>query len=118
MRTCSIDCSDGSIRRRIGASSRRAPWLEEFVAELLAFPGRHDDQVCWRQSRPNCDSRAIWYSSLVVKGLTGVERGETFKYTPLSSANSYSVSSSNFARTSPGLNHTAGVVVPVTERKG
>jgi predicted phage terminase large subunit-like protein len=24
---------------------RRAPWLEEFVAELLAFPGRHDDQV-------------------------------------------------------------------------
>ncbi len=24
---------------------RRAPWLEEFTAELLAFPGRHDDQV-------------------------------------------------------------------------
>jgi predicted phage terminase large subunit-like protein len=24
---------------------RRAGWLEEFVAELLAFPGRHDDQV-------------------------------------------------------------------------
>jgi predicted phage terminase large subunit-like protein len=24
---------------------RRAPWLEEFIAELLAFPGRHDDQV-------------------------------------------------------------------------
>ena len=23
----------------------RAGWLEEFVAELLAFPGRHDDQV-------------------------------------------------------------------------
>ena len=23
----------------------RAAWLEEFVAELLAFPGRHDDQV-------------------------------------------------------------------------
>jgi predicted phage terminase large subunit-like protein len=22
-----------------------APWLEEFVAELLSFPGRHDDQV-------------------------------------------------------------------------
>ena len=20
-------------------------WLEEFIAELLAFPGRHDDQV-------------------------------------------------------------------------
>ena len=24
---------------------RRAAWLEEFTAELLAFPGRHDDQV-------------------------------------------------------------------------
>jgi predicted phage terminase large subunit-like protein len=24
---------------------RRATWLEEFIAELLAFPGRHDDQV-------------------------------------------------------------------------
>jgi predicted phage terminase large subunit-like protein len=24
---------------------RQAPWKEEFVAELLAFPGRHDDQV-------------------------------------------------------------------------
>ena len=24
---------------------RRASWLEEFTAELLAFPGRHDDQV-------------------------------------------------------------------------
>jgi predicted phage terminase large subunit-like protein len=24
---------------------RRAPWLEDFTAELLAFPGRHDDQV-------------------------------------------------------------------------
>jgi predicted phage terminase large subunit-like protein len=24
---------------------RRAPWLEELTAELLAFPGRHDDQV-------------------------------------------------------------------------
>ena len=24
---------------------RRADWLEEFTAELLAFPGRHDDQV-------------------------------------------------------------------------
>ena len=23
----------------------RAEWLEEFTAELLAFPGRHDDQV-------------------------------------------------------------------------
>ena len=24
---------------------RRAGWLDEFAAELLAFPGRHDDQV-------------------------------------------------------------------------
>jgi predicted phage terminase large subunit-like protein len=24
---------------------RRAGWLEEFITELLAFPGRHDDQV-------------------------------------------------------------------------
>ena len=24
---------------------QRAGWLEEFAAELLAFPGRHDDQV-------------------------------------------------------------------------
>jgi phage terminase large subunit-like protein len=30
----------GSVR-----FSRRAAWLEEFTAELLAFPGRHDDQV-------------------------------------------------------------------------
>jgi predicted phage terminase large subunit-like protein len=30
----------GSIR-----FPRRAAWLEEFTAELLAFPGRHDDQV-------------------------------------------------------------------------
>jgi predicted phage terminase large subunit-like protein len=30
----------GSIRL-----PRQAPWLEEFTAELLAFPGRHDDQV-------------------------------------------------------------------------
>jgi predicted phage terminase large subunit-like protein len=30
----------GSIR-----FPRRAAWLEELTAELLAFPGRHDDQV-------------------------------------------------------------------------
>lgn len=24
---------------------QRAAWLEDFTAELLAFPGRHDDQV-------------------------------------------------------------------------
>jgi phage terminase large subunit-like protein len=30
----------GSVRLLV-----RAGWLEEFVAELLAFPSRHDDQV-------------------------------------------------------------------------
>jgi predicted phage terminase large subunit-like protein len=30
----------GSVRLPI-----KAPWLEDFTAELLAFPGRHDDQV-------------------------------------------------------------------------
>jgi predicted phage terminase large subunit-like protein len=30
----------GSVRLPV-----RADWLENFVAELLAFPGRHDDQV-------------------------------------------------------------------------
>jgi predicted phage terminase large subunit-like protein len=30
----------GSIRL-----PQRAGWLEEFIAELLAFPGGHDDQV-------------------------------------------------------------------------
>ena len=24
---------------------KEAPWLEDFVSELLSFPGRHDDQV-------------------------------------------------------------------------
>ena len=32
--------SGGSVRL-----PQRAPWLEDFTAELLAFPGRHDDQV-------------------------------------------------------------------------
>src|SRR5262245_3563465 len=37
---------------------RKAAWLEDFTAELLAFPGRHDDQVdalaqglAWRRNR-------------------------------------------------------------------
>jgi predicted phage terminase large subunit-like protein len=30
---------------------QRAGWLEDFTAELLAFPGRHDDQVDGRQRR-------------------------------------------------------------------
>jgi predicted phage terminase large subunit-like protein len=29
---------------------RRAPWREEFIAELLAFPGRYDDQVALKAS--------------------------------------------------------------------
>jgi predicted phage terminase large subunit-like protein len=43
----------GSIR-----IPQRAGWLEEFIAELLAFPGRHDDQVdalvqglAWKRGR-------------------------------------------------------------------
>jgi predicted phage terminase large subunit-like protein len=44
----------GSIRL-----PQRAGWLEDFIAELLAFPGRHDDQVdaltqglAWSRRRP------------------------------------------------------------------
>ena len=48
----------------------RAPWLEDFTAELLAFPGRHDDQVdaltqglAWGRSlwsqRARFDRRAV-----------------------------------------------------------
>ena len=43
-RACVIAQTDlftgGSVR-----FPRRAAWLEDFIAELLAFPGRHDDQV-------------------------------------------------------------------------
>jgi predicted phage terminase large subunit-like protein len=49
---------------------KTAPWLEDFTAELLAFPGRHDDQVdaltqglAWGRSmwsqRARFDRRAI-----------------------------------------------------------
>src|SRR5262245_6987424 len=46
---------------------RRATWLEEFTAELLAFPGRHDDQVdaltqglAWgRERRGEVSSKAV-----------------------------------------------------------
>jgi predicted phage terminase large subunit-like protein len=48
-----------------------APWLEEFVAELLSFPGRHDDQVdalaqglAWR--------REAWKAPLVQRRTTGL----------------------------------------------
>ena len=29
----------------MGSDPKSAPWLEDFTAEVLAFPGRHDDQV-------------------------------------------------------------------------
>jgi predicted phage terminase large subunit-like protein len=48
-----------------------APWLEAFVAELLSFPGRHDDQVdaltqglAWR--------REAWKPPLVQRGAVGM----------------------------------------------
>ena len=48
-----------------------APWLEEFVAELLSFPGRHDDQVdalaqglAWR--------REAWKAPLVQRKARGL----------------------------------------------
>src|SRR6202166_741753 len=48
-----------------------APWLEEFVSELLSFPGRHDDQVdaltqglAWR--------RETWKGPLVQRRAIGL----------------------------------------------
>jgi predicted phage terminase large subunit-like protein len=48
-----------------------APWLEEFVSELLSFPGRHDDQVdalaqglAWR--------REAWKGPLVQRTTRGL----------------------------------------------
>jgi predicted phage terminase large subunit-like protein len=50
---------------------KNAPWLEEFVAELLSFPGRHDDQVdaltqglAWR--------RETWKGPLVQRRAVGL----------------------------------------------
>src|SRR5260370_34206507 len=49
---------------------KEAPWLEEFVTELLSFPGRHDNQVdalaqglAWR--------REAWRGPLVQRRTTG-----------------------------------------------
>jgi predicted phage terminase large subunit-like protein len=49
---------------------KEAPWLDEFVAELLSFPGRHDDQVdalsqglAWR--------RETWKGPLVQRRAIG-----------------------------------------------
>jgi len=44
----------GSIR-----FPRRAGWLEEFIAELLAFPGRHDDQVDAPRASPGVVSGGV-----------------------------------------------------------
>jgi predicted phage terminase large subunit-like protein len=48
-----------------------APWLDAFVAELLSFPGRHDDQVdaltqglAWR--------RETWKGPLVQRRAVGL----------------------------------------------
>jgi len=50
---------------------KEAPWLEEFVSELLSFPGRHDDQVdalsqglAWR--------REAWKGPLTQRRTIGV----------------------------------------------
>jgi predicted phage terminase large subunit-like protein len=49
-----------------------APWLDEFISELLSFPGRHDDQVdalaqglAWR--------REAWKSPLVQRRAIGLQ---------------------------------------------
>ncbi len=58
------------FRRRLGAASSAGAGLEDFTAELLAFPGRHDDQVdaltqglAWGRSlwsqRARLDRRAV-----------------------------------------------------------
>ena len=49
---------------------RRASWLEEFTAELLAFPGRHDDQVdALTQGLAWDRSRRGEFSCTVVRGM-------------------------------------------------
>jgi predicted phage terminase large subunit-like protein len=57
----------------VGGSVRlpkQAGWLEEFVAELLAFPGRHDDQVdALTQGLAWGRSNACTVSTGFVKGL-------------------------------------------------
>jgi predicted phage terminase large subunit-like protein len=47
-----------------------APWLEAFVAELLSFPGRHDDQVD-ALSQVLAWNRAAWKAPLVQRRTTG-----------------------------------------------
>jgi hypothetical protein len=45
VRHASASPSIERVGNSAAAVQRRVPWLEEFTAELLAFPGRHDDQV-------------------------------------------------------------------------
>ena len=47
-----------------------APWLEAFVAELLSFPGRHDEQVD-ALSQGLAWNRAAWKAPLVQRRTTG-----------------------------------------------
>jgi predicted phage terminase large subunit-like protein len=49
---------------------RRAGWLEDFVAELLAFPGRHDDQVD-ALAQGLAWGRRNWGRKLYIGGLRG-----------------------------------------------
>jgi predicted phage terminase large subunit-like protein len=48
-----------------------APWLAEFVSELLSFPGRHDDQVD-ALSQGLAWNRAAWKAPLVQRRTTGL----------------------------------------------
>jgi predicted phage terminase large subunit-like protein len=48
-----------------------APWLEAFVAELLSFPGRHDDQVD-ALSQGLAWNRAAWKAPLVQRRAVGL----------------------------------------------
>jgi predicted phage terminase large subunit-like protein len=47
-----------------------APWLAEFVSELLSFPGRHDDQVD-ALSQGLAWNRAAWKAPLVQRRTIG-----------------------------------------------
>jgi predicted phage terminase large subunit-like protein len=48
-----------------------APWLEAFVAELLSFPGRHDDQVD-ALAQGLAWNRGVWKPPLVQRRTIGL----------------------------------------------
>jgi predicted phage terminase large subunit-like protein len=50
---------------------REAPWKEDFVAELLAFPGRHDDQVD-ALTQGLAWGRRAWSHRLIVSTVRGL----------------------------------------------